>query len=204
MRNVGLAAVMAALAGAGAARAAVVDVNLSGFQVKETVEIAAPADRVWSALGHIGAWWNPDHTWSKDARNLRLELVAGGCLCEALANGTGAARHMAVIFVVPGKTAILDGALGPLMFSGTSGRLVWSLTEADGKTTLSQTYYVGGYNEGGFAKLAPAVDGVLTDQLGRLKAYAEAPPPPPPTATPAPPQTPSAAKPPRPHPRRHG
>ena len=203
MRKVVLAVVLAALAAAGAARSAVVDANPSGFQVKETVEIAAPADRVWNALGHIGAWWNPDHTWSKDARNLRLELVAGGCLCEALANGTGAARHMTVIFVVPEKTAILEGTLGPLMFSGSSGHLVWSLTEADGKTTLSQIYYVGGYIEGGFVKLAPAVDGVLTDQLARLKAYAEAPPPPPPPAA-TPPTTTPTAKPPRPHPRRHG
>ena len=203
MRLVGLAAVVAALMAAGAARADVVEANASGFQVKESVEIAVPADRVWDALGRIGAWWNPDHTWSKDAHNLRLELVAGGCLCEALANGTGAARHMSVIFVVPGKSAILEGTLGPLMFSGSSGHLVWSLAEADGKTTLSQTYYVGGYIPGGFIKLAPAVDGVLADQLTRLKAYAEAPPPPSPPPAASPPNTP-AANPPPPHRRRHG
>ena len=110
---------------------------------------------------------------------------------------------MTVIFVVPEKTAILEGTLGPLMFSGSSGHLVWSLTEADGKTTLSQIYYVGGYIEGGFVKLAPQVDGVLTDQLARLKAYAEAPPPPP-AAAPAPSPSPPAAKPSRPRPRRHG
>lgn len=202
MRKLGLAALMVALAVSADAHAAVVDVNASGFQVKETVEIAAPADKVWAALGHIGAWWNPDHTWSKDAHNLRLDLSTGGCLCEALANGTGAAQHMLVIFSVPDKTAILEGTLGPLMFSGTSGHLVWSLAEADGKTTLSQTYYVGGYIQGGFATLAPAVDGVLTDQLTRLKAYAEAPPPPPPAAAPPAPPAPAAKPPPRR--RRHG
>ncbi len=47
--------------------------------------------------------------------------------------------------VMPGKTVVLDGALGPLMFSGAAGHLVWTLTEASGKTTLTQTYYVGGY-----------------------------------------------------------
>ena len=203
MSKLGLAVVMAAFAASGAARADVVDVNPSGFQVRETVEIAAPADRVWSGLGHIGAWWNPDHTWSKDAHNLRLDLSTGGCLCEALANGTGAAQHMLVIFTVPGKTAILEGTLGPLMFSGTSGHLVWSLAEADGKTTLSQTYYVGGYVQGGFAQLAPAVDGVLTEQITRLKSYVENPPPPPPAAPAPPPSTP-AAKPPPAHPRRRG
>lgn len=74
---------------------------------------------------------------------------------------------MTVIFAAPGKTAILDGTLGPLMFSGATGHLVWSLAEIDGRTTLTETYYVGGYFPGGLDKLAPAVDGVLTQQLGR-------------------------------------
>jgi hypothetical protein len=157
----------------GAARADVVDANPTGFQVRETAEIAAPASQVWAAMGQIGRWWDPKHTWSGAAGNLRLDLSAGGCLCEALANGTGAARHMAVIFAIPGKTAILDGTLGPLMFSGASGHLVWSLTEANGKTTLTQDYYVGGYFKGGLDKLAPPVDGVLGEQLSRLKTYVE-------------------------------
>jgi len=89
-----------------------------------------------------------------------------------LPNG-GGARHLTVIFVAPGKTAILDGTLGPLMFSGAAGHLVWSLAEKDGHTTLTQSYYVGGYFPGGLDKLAPAVDGVLTEQIGRLKRYVE-------------------------------
>ena len=172
MKAIGLAA-LAALGAVGLARAEVTDASPSGFQVQESAQIAAPADRVWTSLGQIGRWWNPQHTWSGKAENLRLDLAAGGCLCEALANGTGAARHMWVIFSVPGKTAILDGTLGPLMFSGTSGHLVWTLAEKDGKTTLTQSYYVGGYFKGGLDKLAPAVDGVLSDQLARLKAYVE-------------------------------
>ncbi len=172
MKAIGLAA-LAALLATGAARAAVVDANPAGFQVQESAEIAAPAGKVWASLGQIGRWWSPQHTWSGKAENLRLDLSAGGCLCEALANGTGAARHMWVIFSVPEKTAILDGTLGPLVFSGASGHLVWSLAEKDGKTTLTQSYYVGGYFKGGLDKLAPAVDGVLSDQLARLKAYVE-------------------------------
>jgi hypothetical protein len=172
MRSTWLAVIAAALS-FGAARADVVDAAQTGFQVRETAEIAAPAGQVWAALGQIGRWWDPKHTWSGDASNLRLDLSTGGCLCEGLANRTGAARHMAVIFAIPGKTAILDGTLGPLMFSGASGHLVWSLAEANGKTTLTQDYYVGGYFKGGLDKLAPAVDGVIGDQLRRLKAYVE-------------------------------
>src|SRR5471030_118173 len=132
------------LAFAGAARADVVDANPGGFQVKETVEIAAPPAKVWAALGRFGQWWDSKHSWSGDAKNFNLELKAGGCLCEALPDG-GGAHHMTVIFAALGKTAILDGALGPLMYSGTSGHLVWNLAEKDGRTTLTQTYYAGGY-----------------------------------------------------------
>jgi hypothetical protein len=171
MRGWGLA-MLAAVGLASSVRADVVDMNGVGFQVKETAEIAAPAAKVWAALGQIGSWWNSKHSWSGDARNLTLELKSGACLCEALPDG-GGAHHMTVIFAAPGKTAILDGTLGPLMYSGTAGHLVWSLAEQDGKTTLTQTYYVGGYMQGGLENLAPAVDGVLGEQLVRLKRYVE-------------------------------
>ena len=173
MRTIGLAALAAALIVAGAAHAAVVDATPNGFQVKESAEIAAPAAKVWAALGQVGAWWDGAHSWSKDARNLTLDLKAGGCWCEANLPGGGGAHHMTVLLVVPGKTAVFDGALGPLMMSGVTGRLVWQLAEQDGKTTLTQTYFVGGYFPGGLDKLAGPVDGVLTEQLGRLKAYVE-------------------------------
>src|SRR5579872_2510295 len=139
MRGWGWAALAAGLAIAGAARAAVVDQAPGGFQVEEKVEIAASADKVWSALGQYGGWWNSKHTWSGDARNLSLDLKSGGCLCETLPNG-GGAHHMTVIFAAPGKRAILDGTLGPLMYAGASGHWIWSLAENDGKTTLTWDY----------------------------------------------------------------
>ena len=172
MRIIGLAALAAALL-AGGARADVVEATPTGFQVKETAEIAAPAAKVWAALGRVGSWWSSQHSWSKDARNLTLELKAGGCWCEANLPGGGTAHHMIVLMVMPPKLAVFDGALGPLMTSGASGRLVWSLAEKDGTTTLTQTYFVGGYYPGGLDKLAGPVDGVLTEQLGRLKRYVE-------------------------------
>jgi len=167
------AAAIAAVTLAGAARAAVVEATPTGFQVKQSAEIAAPAAKVWAALGQIGSWWNSEHSWSQDAKNLTLTLKAGDCLCETGLPGGGGARHMSVLLVMPGKMAVLDGALGPLMFSGTSGHLVWNLAEKDGKTTLTQTYFVGGYIPGGLDKMAAPVDGVLTEQLTRLKAYVE-------------------------------
>jgi uncharacterized protein YndB with AHSA1/START domain len=172
MRLCGVAAVVAGLALSAAARAEVVDAQSGGFEVKQTVEIAAPAAKVWTAFGQLGDWWNGAHSWSQNAKNLSLELKPGGCLCETLPNG-GWVRHLAVVFIAPGKSAVMEGTLGPLLFSGGDGHLVWSLKETDGHTTLTQTYVVGGYFPGGFDKIAPAVDGVMTDQIVRLKHYVE-------------------------------
>jgi uncharacterized protein YndB with AHSA1/START domain len=172
MRDIGWAALAAGLALAGAARAAVIDAQPWGFQVESKVEIAAPAPKVWTALGDIGGWWDSEHSWSGNAKNFSLELKPGGCLCETLPDG-GGVRHMTVVFVAPGKRVILDGTLGPLMFSGAAGHMVWSLAEKDGVTSLTQDYYVGGYFPGGFDKLAPAVDEVAGAQLVRLKAFVE-------------------------------
>ena len=173
MRIIGLAAGIAALALGGMARAEVVEASPTGFQVKQSAEIAAPADKVWAALGQVGSWWDSQHTWSGDAKNLTLVLKAGDCLCEANLPGGGNARHMTVVLVMPGKTVIFEGALGPLMESGAAGHMVWSLAEKDGRTTLTQAYFVGGYYPGGLDKLAGPVDGVMGHQLARLKAYVE-------------------------------
>jgi hypothetical protein len=173
MRIIAAAALAASLAFGGAVRAEVVEATPAGLQVKQAVEIAAPAGKVWAALGEIGRWWNPKHSWSGDANNLTLVLKAGDCLCETGLPGGGGARHMTVLLTMPGKTAILDGALGPLMYSGATGQLVWAHTEKDGRTTLTQTYFVGGYVPGGLDKLAAPVDGVMSEQLARLKAYVE-------------------------------
>src|ERR1700676_2602993 len=102
----GWMALAAGLALAGTTRAEVVDASAAGFQVKQTAEIAAPADKVWTALRQVGGWWSSEHSWSHDAKNLTLELKPGGCWCEALPGG-GGVRHMTVIFAAPGKSAIL-------------------------------------------------------------------------------------------------
>jgi uncharacterized protein YndB with AHSA1/START domain len=171
MRLWGLSLITASLVG-GVAHSAVVDATASGFQVEQKVEIAAPAAKVWAALAQFGDWWDSQHSWSGDAKNLHLDLVPGGYLTETLPHG-GGVRHLAVAMVKPGELAVLDGELGPLMFSGASGHLVWALAEKDGHTTLTEDYYVGGYFKGGLDQLAGRVDGVLSDQMTRLKAYVE-------------------------------
>ena len=162
----------ASLALVGAARAEVADVSPTGFEIKQTVEIAAPGAKVWAALIQPGQWWNSEHSWSGDARNLSLQAKAGGCWCEAIPPA-GGAKHMTVIYVAPGQEMRLEGALGPFQFTGAAGHLDWKLAEKDGKTTLTWTFDAGGYVKGGIDKLAGPVDGVLGEQIGRLKRYVE-------------------------------
>jgi uncharacterized protein YndB with AHSA1/START domain len=155
------------------AAAAVADVTASGFLVKHAVDIKAPPEKVYTALiQDVGRWWNPQHTYSGDAHNLSIEAKAGGCFCERLASG-GGVEHLRVVFVQPGKTLRLVGALGPLQSSGLSGSLTWKLTPTGGTTKLELVYSVGGYMQGGFAEMAPAVDAMLGEQVQRLQDFIE-------------------------------
>jgi uncharacterized protein YndB with AHSA1/START domain len=156
-----------------AARAEVVDVQATGFQVKRTADIKAPPETVWRTLVQPSAWWNSAHSFSGDASNMVLEPRPGGCFCERTANGAGA-WTVTVVVVQPGKTLILRGPLGPLASLGDDA--AWSIQlepTAEG-ARMTWTYTVGGYAPGGLDKLAAPVDHVLGEQLDRLKARAEA------------------------------
>jgi len=156
----------------GVARAEVIDAQPGGFTVRDSFTIAAPPARVWEALAKVGAWWDPAHTYSGDAANLRIELRPGGFWQETLPGG-GGARHMVVVNVQPGKLLRTEGALGPLQALGVTAHLTWTLEAADGATAVTQTYDVGGHAPGGLDKLAPTVDRVLGEQAARLKRYVE-------------------------------
>jgi uncharacterized protein YndB with AHSA1/START domain len=155
------------------ADAAVTTVSPSGFVVTLDATVAANRDRVYRALvGDVGAWWNSDHTFSGDSRNLSIDARPGGCFCERLPGG-GGVEHLRVVFVRPGEMLRLSGALGPLQPSALTGTMTWTLMMSNDSTRVTLTYTVGGFREGGFADIAPAVDAVLSDQLNRLKAFCE-------------------------------
>jgi uncharacterized protein YndB with AHSA1/START domain len=154
------------------AAAAVVDSQPGGFEVREQVQIAAPPDKVYAAIGQVGQWWNGEHSYSRDARNLTLELRAGGCFCEQLKDG-GSVKHMGVILVQPNRLVRLEGALGPLATTAGTGRLSFALTARDAGTQVVLTYDFGGYAKGGMGDWPAPVDEVLGDQLDRLKRYVE-------------------------------
>jgi uncharacterized protein YndB with AHSA1/START domain len=148
-------------------------VTANGFAVKHEVRIAAPSAKVYDALvGQVGKWWSPAHTYSGDANNLSIDPRPGGCFCERLANG-GGVEHLRVVYVAPGDQLRMSGALGPLQASGLAGSLTWKLTNAGNGSTIELSYVVGGYMSGGFEQMAPAVSGVLLEQLTRLKSFVE-------------------------------
>lgn len=153
-------------------RAAVSDSAADGFSVVETAHIAAPPEQVYAALITPARWWSPSHTFSHTASNLSLDAVAGGCWCEKLPN-QGSVRHLVVVYAAPGHALVMRGALGPLQGLGVSGAMTIALKPAAGGTDLSLTYTVGGYVKDGLASWASPVDGVLNEQILRLKSVVE-------------------------------
>jgi uncharacterized protein YndB with AHSA1/START domain len=148
-------------------------VTPDGFLVKFEVSVNALAAKVYDALvGQIGSWWDPQHTYSGDAKNLSIDARPGGCFCEKLPK-SGGIEHARVIYVAPREILRLSGALGPLQPSGVAGTLTWKLTSGTDNTRLELSYSVGGFIDGGFEKIAPAVESVLRVQLDRLKQFAE-------------------------------
>jgi uncharacterized protein YndB with AHSA1/START domain len=177
MPTKGLTPLILVLAVAGPASAEVKSVTANGFEVASVVAIAGPADRVYSALGEVGRWWDPSHTFSHDAGNLSIELHAGGCFCERLKDG-GSVQHLQVVYAAPSQGLRLRGALGPLQTEGVDGTLSWTLKQGEGGTNVTLSYVVGGYIRSGMEQWAPKVDRVLDEQLQRLKSYVEGKSPP--------------------------
>jgi uncharacterized protein YndB with AHSA1/START domain len=155
------------------ARADVVDKTGSGFTVRTTVTVAAAPQRVYRDLLNVGAWWDKEHTYSGDAKNMTLLAQPGGCFCEKYAGG--AIEHGRVVNVSPDKLLRLSAALGPLQELATAGTMTWTIEAAKqgSGSMLTMTYAAGGYAPGGLDKLADIVDAVLAQQVKLLKAYAE-------------------------------
>jgi hypothetical protein len=152
------------------ASAEVVSSSPNGFEVRETVNLVAPPEIVWASFGNIGAWWDPEHSYSGNSENLSLALSPGGCFCERFPKG-GGIEHMRVTYVEPGKRVLLTGALGPLLYEATAGVMDVQLKPNAAGTELTLDYRAAGFANGGAEKLAPAVDQVLAGQLKRFRAF---------------------------------
>jgi hypothetical protein len=162
-----------ALAAAAPVQAEVVGSSPAGFSLKIEVPISVAPDSAFRSFVRIGSWWNDQHTYSGNAVNMTLGARPGGCFCERLPHG-GFVKHLDVVFSAPGKELRLAGGLGPLQGMGGSGLMDLRFKPEGTATRLILTYTVGGFATGkGYAELAAPVDGVLTEQLGRFKRFAE-------------------------------
>ncbi|WP_283404824.1 SRPBCC family protein [Novosphingobium panipatense] len=157
--------------------AKVAQVASAGFVVRHIVQVTASPEEAWAVLTRPSVWWDAEHTWSGEAANLSLDARAGGCFCEILpaksgdkAGGRGSVEHLRVIYAEPGRALRMMGALGPLQSEALTGTLTFQL-KPDPSGTSTQIlleYVVGGYARTAFNQLAPAVDGVLANQMKRL------------------------------------
>jgi hypothetical protein len=153
------------------AAADVVAVSAAGFTSRTIITIPAAPEAAYATVVNVKEWWNKDHTYSGDSRNLSIAAAPGGCFCEALPGG--GVQHGTVALAWPGRTLRVIGALGPLQEMGVSGAMTWQFEKAAQGTRITFTYVVGGNPTMPFEKLAPLVDGVMAAQMASLKAYAD-------------------------------
>ena len=162
---------------ASAAHAEVVSVAGNGFEIRETAQVAASADKAYAAMLQPEHWWNSEHTFSGNAANLVLEARAGGCFCETLPGG-GSVEHLRVVNVSPGKTLRLRGGLGPFQGMAVEGAMTWSVKSVAEGTVVSFTYAIGGYAKDGFEDISKMADHMLGEQMERLKKFVDGAPAP--------------------------
>ena len=165
---------LAVMGAAAPARAAVVAVGASGFTSQITVSTKADPARAWRAAFRPQDWWSSSHTYSGDARNLRMQARAGGCFCEKLPRD-GAVKHGEVVLMIPDRTVRLATALGPLQEMAAVGAWTVQVAGAEGGgATVTWTYVVAGADPNGWTEMAKAVDWVMQEQSQRYGAFLDA------------------------------
>jgi uncharacterized protein YndB with AHSA1/START domain len=156
----------------GLAFADVTDVSQTGFQLQIKTHIVAPPGKVFATIIEPAKWWSSSHTYSQSAANLSIDAKAGGCFCEKLPGG-GSVQHLMVAAVIPGQLLRMRGALGPFQQFGMEGAMSWQLTATGQETDLTVTYDLGGHLAGGFGDWPQKANGMVSEQVARLKKFIE-------------------------------
>ncbi len=150
--------------------AEVLSSSANGFHLRQSVTLPGPPDSAFASFGKIEKWWSPDHTYGGDASRLSLQLRPGGCFCEQLASG--GIEHLRVNYVDSPKRLVLTGGLGPLLYEGVTAVMDVRVEPSGTGSKVTMDYKAAGFASGGADKLAPAVDGVLAEQIKRFAAFA--------------------------------
>jgi len=153
------------------ATAEVVSADAHDFEVRESVQTKLAPAAAWAAFLQIGRWWSAEHSYSGNTSNLSLDARPGGCFCERIGGSSGV-EHMRVAVALPPKRLVMTGSLGPLLYEGTNGIMDVTFDPVADGTTVRIDYRTSGFVHANADKLAPAVDHVLAQQLGRYAAAA--------------------------------
>ena len=148
------------------------DRSENGFTLSYERALTASDAAILEAIGRPAAWWSDAHTYSGSAANISLDLRPGGCWCEALPGG--GVKHAEAVLVWPERRMIrFDAPFGPLQSIGADAVLTMTWAEAaDGPArTLKWSFVVTGPGAGAMAE---AIDGVMSEQFGRLAAHLSA------------------------------
>lgn len=151
------------------AAAEVQTASANAFAIQHRMMVPTAPGSLFARIGQVARWWNPEHSYSGKADNLSLELRAGGCFCEKLP-GDGGVEHLRVVYIEPGKRVVMTGGLGPLLHDAVSAVMDIQVRPFGTGSELTLSYKAAGFANGGADKLAPAVDGVLAEQVRRLAA----------------------------------
>ena len=157
---------------AGAASAEVTNRSDTGFSLSYERVVAASDEAILAAIARPAAWWSDAHTYSGSASNISVDLRPGGCWCEALPGG--GVKHAEAVLVWPEQRMVrFDAPFGPLQSIGADAVLTMTWADAaDGPArTLKWTFVVTGPGAGAMAE---AIDGVMSEQFGRLAAHLSA------------------------------
>jgi hypothetical protein len=160
--SAGLALAMLATAAAAEVRAR----TDNGFTLAFERPVRAAPETVLEAVAMPAGWWSSAHTYSGDAANIRLDLIPGGCWCEALPGG--GVKHAEVVLVMPERRMVrFDAPFGPLQGMGADAVLTmtWSDPPEGGERLLKWSYVVNGPGTGA---MADVIDSVMTEQFRRL------------------------------------
>ena len=149
--------------------AAVDSANADGFLVRHEVTVPVDKARAFAEVVHPERWWSDAHTWSGSAANLSLDARAGGCWCEKWDQGE--AEHGVVVRLLADENLRVRAAFGPLQEMALDGVFDIALHAADdGGTRIVATFRVNGPASAQLDKLAAPVDGVIGEQVERLRA----------------------------------
>jgi uncharacterized protein YndB with AHSA1/START domain len=156
-------------------RAEVKSAAADAFVIVHSRRVDVAPAKVYAALAAIDRWWNAEHSYSGNASNFSLKAEAGACFCERWNDGE--VEHGRVIMAMRDQLLRLQTSLGPLQGRAVNGVLTFQLKpeeKNDGKSTLlTLTYVVNGSSSSALDKSAPAVDGVLGEQVDRLVRFIE-------------------------------